>query len=319
MDKLAATGTNNSLAVSDSAREYITGSISANTRRAYDSDFQQFSAWCMQNNRTPLPSTPGTLADYFSYLAKEAGKRYSTIDRARAAIRFRHKLNDLPDPTANKLLSQVLSGIMRDLGTAKNKKTAVLTNDIKAMLNTLPAGILGIRNRALLLIGFAGAFRRSELVSITVENIENTAEGVRILLPRSKTDQDAAGRYVGINRGAKPDTCPVRALAAWLAAADITSGSVFRRIDRHGRVYDTTLTPQSVALVVKTAVEAAGLDPQQYSGHSLRAGLVTQAAISGASETNIMRQTGHRSADTVRGYVRIANIFKDNVSGLIGL
>lgn len=318
MKALAKIENKKTLAVSASVQDYISDSISDNTRRAYASDFRQYKAWCEKSGVQAIPAAPAVIAEYFAYLVS-IGKKYSTIDRARAAIRMAHETAGVDDPTSNKSVKLTLKGIRRNIGTAKTKKSPTLSNDIKAMVDTLPGGVTGIRNRALLLLGFAGAFRRSELAGITVENIENTAEGMKILLPKSKTDQDAAGRYVGIKRGSKPNTCPVRALAAWIASAGITSGSVFRRIDRHGHVFDSAITPQSVALVVKEAATAAGLDAKKYSGHSLRAGLVTQAAINGVSETNIMRQTGHKSHDTVRGYIRIANIFKDNVSGMIGL
>ena len=186
------------------------------------------------------------------------------------------------------------------------------------MCTMLPDTLIGKRDKALLLVGFAGGFRRSELVGVTVENIEETPEGIIIHLLKSKTDQEGKGRLVGIRRSDNPATCPVRALFAWVYTAGITSGPVFRAVDRHGMVKES-LTAQSIALVVKTACSAAGLDSAKYSGHSLRAGLVTQAAKNKASVIDIMRQTGHKSTETVNRYIRKANIFEDNVSGIIGL
>jgi len=317
-NKLARTDDYQDLALSTKVNEYIADSVSNNTKRAYASDFRQFSKWCLVSGLQALPATPTTCAAYFAYLV-QCGRKYSTIDRARAAIRMAHETAEAEDPTWHKSVKLTLKGIRRAIGTAPTKKAPTLSNDIRSMVDSLPDGVIGIRDRALLLLGFAGAFRRSELAGITVENLAQMSEGVKILLPKSKTDQDGSGRFVGINRGVNLATCPVRALVAWMNIAKIASGPIFRRIDRHGNIKKEAITPQTVALVVKRAATAAGLDAQKYSGHSLRAGFVTQGAMNGASETNIMRQTGHKSHDTVQGYVRIANLFKDNVSELLGL
>lgn len=317
---------NNTLAIKDNetgialisrANEYIADSVADNTKRGYSSDFHQFTIWCQSNSISPLPASPECVASYFSAMADD-GKKPSTIDRARAAIKMAHETAGASDPTGHRSVKQTLKGIRRKLGVAQDKKAPILANDIKAMVSTLPNNTIGLRDRALILIGFAGAFRRSEVAGLTVTDIQSTSEGIKIFLSRSKTDQEGGGRYVGITRGSNPDTCPVRALQSWIDAAGITSGAIFRRVDRHGNIKEA-ITPQSVALVVKRAAAAAGLDPAVYSGHSLRAGLVTQAAINGATESNIMRQTGHKSSDTVKGYIRIANLFKDNVSGIVGL
>ena len=316
-DSLVVANGNTGLALMDRAREYMADSIADNTKRGYASDFRAFEAWCKASGLQPLPADPATVASYFAAMAED-GRKASTIDRARAAIRMAHDVKGYADPTAHKHVKLALKGIRRNIGTAKGKKAPILHTDIKAMLAALPSGVIGVRDRALLLVGFAGAFRRSELVGIAVEHVEETAEGIKILLPKSKTDQEGQGRYVGIRRGTNPDTCPVRALAVWIEAAGITAGPIFRRVDRHGNVLEP-MTAQTVALVVKRAAAAAGLDPAKYSGHSLRAGFVTQGAINGATIANIMRSTGHKSTETVNGYIRIANIFKDNVSGMLGL
>ena len=299
------------------AKEYIADSVAQNTRRGYQSDYRRFALWCKTLGLHSIPASPESIASYLSYMA-DTGRKPSTIDRARAAIRMAHETAGLADPTNDRMVRLALKGIRRKLGTAKIKKSPVLTEDVIAMVSVLPENIMGIRDRALILIGFSGAFRRSELVGILLEHIEETPEGIKVLLPRSKTDQDGEGRYVGIKRGSVPATCPVRALRAWLDAAAITSGPVFRRVDRHGNVLEK-ISAQSVGLIVKRAVKAAGLDPTKYSGHSLRAGFVTQAAIAGATETNIMRQTGHKSHATLQIYIRIADLFKDNPSSMLGL
>lgn len=297
--------------------EYVGESISANTKKAYQSDYRQFESWCKAADFSALPATPAAVADYFSDMAK-SGAKASTISRRRAAIRLAHVSAGHADVTANALVRATLKGIKRSLGTAPDKKSPVLTNDVKAMVGTLDGSLKDLRDKALLLIGFTAGMRRSELVGIDVDHIEECAEGIRLLIPRSKTDQEGEGRVIGIARGSNPATCPVRALNAYLSAAVIETGSVFRSVNRHGQI-GGRLTAQSVALVVKASAKAAGLNPETYSGHSLRAGLVTQAAIAGVTAENIMRQTGHKSHNTVMGYIRIANVFSDNASGALGL
>lgn len=297
--------------------DFIEAAAADNTKRGYASDFRQFVAWCESAGVQALPADPVDVAAYFARLAQK-GRKASTIDRAKAAIRMAHETAGYGNPTGAAVVKVTVKGIRRRLGVAKAKKAPTLTVDVRAMLSTLPDSLQGRRDRALLLIGFAGAFRRSELAGLRVEDVTQTAEGVRILLPKSKTDQEGEGRYVGIKRGQNPATCPVRALADWLASAAVTAGPIFRAVDRHGNVKEA-LTAQSVALIVKRAVAAAGLDPAVYAGHSLRAGFVTQAYLSGASESNIMRQTGHKASETVRGYIRIASVFQDNASGQLGL
>jgi integrase len=187
------------------------------------------------------------------------------------------------------------------------------------MLRMLPDNLLGIRDRALLLTGFAGAFRRSELVSLDVADIQFTAEGLLITLRRSKSDQEGAGRQIAIPHGAHAETCTVRAVHAWLEAAAIIQGPIFKPVDRHGRISSQRLSAHAVALVVKRYAEPAGMCVSSFSGHSLRAGFVTSAARAGEPERRIMRQTGHKSIEMVLKYVRQANAFSDNAALALGL
>lgn len=303
--------------LSTQTSEFVGESIAANTKKAYQSDYHQFENWCKVAGVKALPATPAVVAEYFSHMAT-SGSKASTIDRRKAAIRLAHVSAGLNDVTNHSLVQATLKGIKRSLGTAPAKKSPVLTNDVKAMIDTLDDSLKGLRDKALLLVGFTAGMRRSEIVAIDTDHVEECVEGIRLLIPRSKTDQEGAGRVIGIRRGSNPATCPVRALNAYMTAAGIESGSVFRSINRHGQV-GGRLTAQSVALVVKASAKAAGLNPETYSGHSLRAGLVTQAAIAGVTAENIMRQTGHKSHNTVMGYIRIANVFSDNASGALGL
>lgn len=187
------------------------------------------------------------------------------------------------------------------------------------MLSVLPRSPLGIRDRAFLLLGFAGAFRRSELVDLDVIDIVVNPDGVIATIRRSKTDQEGASQKVGIPYGRRPDTCPVLALTAWLELAGITSGPIFRPITRHGAILPARLSDRSVARIVQRSTEAAGLDPTQFAGHSLRAGLATSAAMAGAEERDIMRQTRHRSVAVARRYIRDGSLFRNNAAATVGL
>jgi len=213
----------------------------------------------------------------------------------------------------------VFQGIRRAHGTAPDAKVAAVTADVRQMVDVCPSSLLGARNRALLLIGFAGAFRRSELVSLDVDDAQFTQDGLVVTLRRSKTDQEGEGRKVGLPYGSHPITCPVRALRAWLEQASITRGPIFRYVDRHGNVGSSRLTDQVVALVVKRCAVTAGLDAARYAGHSLRAGLATAAAEADVSERSIMAQTGHKSLPMVRRYIREGSLFKKNAAAQVGL
>jgi integrase len=212
-----------------------------------------------------------------------------------------------------------MKGIRRTLGTAPAQKSPTLIEDIRAMVQATDAGLIGLRDRALILLGFAGAFRRSELVGLEVADCSFAKDGLTVNLRRSKTDQDGAGRKVGIPYGGNPETCPVRNVQTWIGEAAITDGTLFRSINRHGQVRARGLGGIDVARVVKKLAERAGLDAAKYAGHSLRAGHATSAAIAGASERSIMNQTGHRSTAMVRRYIRDGSLFRENSGGKLGL
>jgi integrase len=187
------------------------------------------------------------------------------------------------------------------------------------MIARLPEGSLGLRDRALLLIGFSGAFRRSELVALDVSDVAFNREGLVVTIRRSKTDQESAGRKIGIPYGSNPATCPIRSLQDWLERSGIHEGPLFRPINRHGRMASVRLSGGAVAEIVKRYVEAVGLDATTFAGHSLRSGLATSAAMAGASERAIMAQTGHRSVNTVRRYIRDGSLFRENAVAVVGL
>jgi integrase len=217
------------------------------------------------------------------------------------------------------MVRNTLKGIKRTLGTATVQKAPALTADIRAMVDVTDAGLIGLRDRALILLGFAGAFRRSELVALDVSDLTFNRDGLTVTLRRSKTDQEGQGRKIGIPYGSNPDTCPVRTLRAWLEETAVTGGPVFVSLNRHGQVQPDRLSPVDIARVVKKLARRAGLDPAKYAGHSLRAGHATSAAASGASERSIMNQTGHKSVQMLRRYIREGSLFRENSAGKLGL
>ena len=291
------------------AAEYARAEKAEATRRAYRSDFELFRAWCAERHVSVLPASPESVA---AFLAHEAERqvRPSTIGRRVAAIRYAHKLSGLPLPTDDERVRATVRGIRRSLGAAPSKKMPATAERVIGMAPLAGTRRSAIRDRALLLIGFAGAFRRSELVALNLEDIEETPEGLRVTIRRSKTDQEGHGHVIAIPRGVI--ACPVTALKAWLEASGIAQGSVFRPVAKGGRIQATRLTDRSVADIVKAHAQRAGLDPKLFAGHSLRSGFLTSAAARGASIFKMADQSRHKSMDTLRGYVRDAEIFKDH-------
>ena len=301
------------------AEEFVRAAKAPATLRAYRSDWNHFSGWCDQHRLAALPASPETVAWYLTALA--ATHRPATMTRRLTAIGKAHQIAGHPSPATMQqpAVSETLKGIRRTLGTAQKAKAPLLTADVRRMVEALPDTLAGRRDRALLLLGFAGGFRRSELAALDVEDIVAKDDGLVVKLRRSKTDPEGQGRDVGIPYGSNPSTCPVRTLQAWKHAGGISEGPLFRGIDRHGRLGAARLHKDSIGLIVKRAAAAAGLDPASYAGHSLRAGLATQSYLNGAGELAIMRQTGHRSLEMVRRYIRDGSLFRDNPAGKLGL
>lgn len=306
--------------LAESARGYVASSKAEATRRAYHSDWQDFSAWCQVHDLPELPATAHTVSVYVVALA-EAGAKVATIQRRLAAISQAHQLaGHVPSPTSDWLVRQVTAGIRRSLGTAPTRKAAIATPELRRLLASCDRSTLaGQRDVALLLLGFAGGFRRSELVALDWEDLEESKDGLRVQLRRSKSDQEGHGREVGIPFGSHPETCPVRALRAWRQASGIESGPLWGAINRHDQLIRGRLSAQGVARIVKRACRRAGLEPERYAGHSLRSGLATAAAAGGAPERAIMRQTGHRSTEMVRRYIQAGTLFEENAAAYTGL
>jgi integrase len=274
-----------------------------------------FKAWCAKQQASPLPADSRTVAFYLT----DAATRYraTTLDLHLAAIAYAHRAAGLPIPTTHQAVREVRTGVRRTHGAAARGKAALMTEDLRRLVSLLDDSPVGLRDRALLLIGFAGAFRRSELVGLDVEDLEFTPRGIRVELRRSKTDQEAEGRPVGIPYGSVPETCPVQAVERWLAHVrsvlpGYDRGPLFLRLDAGRRIRLGRLSDRGVARVVQRWAERGGLDPLRFAGHSLRAGLATSAAAGGVSERAIMNQTGHRSLTMVRRYIRDGELFRDD-------
>jgi site-specific recombinase XerD len=297
------------------AINYAKAEKSPATRKAYATDFRLFKEWCDGKSAQSLPAAPETVAAFLA-AETEAGVRPSTLGRRVAAIRYAHRLASLATPTDAEGVKATLRGIRRSVGAARARKAPALAERVRAMIAASPDTLAGKRNQALILLGFAGAFRRSELVALDVADIEETDAGLRITIRQSKTDQDGEGATIAIARGTI--ACPVRALRAWLDAAGIESGALFRSVNKAGRVASGRLTDRSVATIVKAMAGSVGLDASTFSGHSLRSGFLTSAAANGASIFKMMDVSRHRSVDTLRGYVRDAELFKDHAgAGLL--
>jgi site-specific recombinase XerD len=298
-------------------QEYIRASKAANTLRGYKSDWRHFCGWCHGHGLCPVPSNPETVAVYIAECAEHL--KVGSIQRRLNAIAEAYKAAGQESPTHSSIVANTMKGIRRTKGTAPIQKAPTLTHDIRAMIDATDAGVIGARDRALILLGFAGAFRRSELVGFDAEDCVFGKDGLTMTLRKSKTDQNGVGRKIGIPYGSNPDTCPVRTNKSWLELAAIGTGPLFRAINRHGQVLAGRLSGIDVARVVKKLADRAGLDAANYAGHSLRAGHATSAAIAGASERSIMNQTGHRSVQMVRRYIRDGSLFRENSAGKLGL
>ena len=250
-----------------------------------------------------------TVAAYLASLAR-SGLKASTITRRCAGIRYMHRMAGFESATSSEAIKAVLAGIRRSIGTSVTRKAPATAEAIRAIIVDMPPSLCGLRDRALLVLGFAGALRRSELVALDVEDLEETAEGLLVRIGGSKTDQEGAGDFVSIPHGSR--LRPVSGVMAWLQAAGITEGPIFRSIKKGGSVTQERLSDRSVAQIVKRRAEAAGFDPSLFSGHSLRAGFVTSALHHGADILRVMDVTRHREVSTLKTYDRRAKAFKQH-------
>jgi site-specific recombinase XerD len=293
----------------DATMAYAEAEKAAATRTAYAADWRDFASWCAARGATSLPAHVGIVAAYLSWLA-ESGRKASTIGRRAAAIGHQHKLAGHVPPTGQEGVRAVLRGIRRTIGAAKAGKAPATADVLTTMLRLCPPTLAGSRDRALLALGFAGALRRSELVALEVVDLTETPDGLCVRIRRSKTDQEGAGTEIAIPRGYR--LRPVEAVQAWLAAAEISEGPLFRPVLKGGRIQSEPLSAFSAAQIVKRYAERAGLDPAAYAGHSLRSRFLTSAAESGASILKMIEVSRHKSVDVLRGYVRRADLFREH-------
>jgi site-specific recombinase XerD len=293
----------------EAAAEFLIAEKSAATQAAYRSDFRIFVSYCTARGLAAMPATAETVMGFLSAEAK-GGAKASTLGRRVAAIRYAHKLASHEPPTNGEAVKALMKGIRRTIGSAQVKKAPATADLLRTMLDICPDTLRGKRDRAVLALGFAGAFRRSELVALTVADLADAPDGYRVTIRRSKTDQEGQGQEIAIPRGAR--LRPVEAVQAWLSAAGITEGPVFRTITRGGHIGDVALAAEGVADLVKAYAKRVGLDASVFSAHSLRSGFLTSGAEAGASIFKLMEVSRHKSVDTLRGYVRRADLFRDH-------
>ena len=272
-----------------------------NTLRAYNADFRDFSAFCAKNGLNSLPSEPKIVSIYLTYLSSFS--KYSTLKRRLASIKVVHKLKGHYIDTKHPIIIENLMGIKRKMGVKQIAKKPLLINDLKIIINVIDQeknDLKRLQNKALLLVGFAGGFRRSELVSIEYDDLDFVTEGVKIVIKRSKTDQTGQGMIKAIPYFENKTYCPVTSLRNWINFLNIDKGKIFNISDK------------TVALIIKKYALLAGLDQKKYAGHSLRSGFATSTAETGADERSIMAMTGHKTTQMVRRYINESNLFKNN-------
>jgi integrase len=293
----------------EAVARYVRDSLAENTRRAYQSDLRHFESW-----GGSLPASAEIVAAYLAAHADQLS--VMTLVRRLASLSKAHQSRGPLNPIRSELVGATLRGIKRQRRRTPLQAKPLIRDDLLLVLDAMGNGLKDLRDRALLLIGFAAALRRSELVALDVTDVEHVRRGVVLNLPRSKTDQDGQGHNIAIPYG-RSRWCPVACLDAWSSASGVAESAIFRPVDRHGRVQPTRLSGEAVSILIRQRIAAAGLDPTGYSGHSLRAGLATSAAQAGVPAWRIKAQTRHASEATLAHYIRQAELFTDNAAGVL--
>lgn len=298
--------------------EISLSSQAENTRLSYAADWKNFTAWCASVCRAPLPASTDTVVLYVMDLLNR-GRRITTALRHTSGIKDRHRAAGLPIPDA-KEIQRFLTAAQRSRCEVPNQKRPISVDELGRMCGQLRGPEpYRLRNHAVLALGFASALRRCNLVALDVADVQFVDEGLTLQVRKEKQDQEAQGRVVGIVRGEHPETCPVRALEAWLRVRGTSPGPLFTHLVRGRRVLIRRLGPDRVGKIVKAAVAGIGLERAQYAGHSLRSGCITTAFESGADAVVVARHTGHRSLSSLRRYIRCSSPFRANCSGMLGL
>ena len=295
--------------------ENIKLSKSKNTIRAYKSDFIDFVNFCKKNSLKSLPADYKTVSIYITQLFKNKQK-LSSIKRKLVSISTIHKIKGFYIDIKNPIIVENFLGIRRQIGVAQKGKNPLTIENLKKIINSINSNELSsarkLRDKTILLIGFAGGFRRSELTNLNYEDLDFVNEGVKIKIKKSKTDQFGEGMIKAIPYFNNEEFCPVVNLKKMLKICEINGSGIFRRISKSGKILSNSLTDQNVALILKKYLTIAGLDNINFSGHSLRSGFATASAESGADERSIMNMTGHKSTEMVRRYIKESNLFKNN-------
>ena len=286
-----------------------------NTVRAYKSDFNDFGLFCAQNGFKSLPSEPKIVSLYLTHLSTRNIKM-STLKRRLVSIGVIHKLKGHYLDTKHPIIIENIMGIKRRKGSIQKGKKPLLIKSLKMIINVIDEynklDIVKLRDRSIILMGFSGGFRRSEIVSLDYDDLDFVSEGLKINLKRSKTDQFGEGSLKGLPYFDNTKYCPVLSLKNWIQVSNINSGPLFRRFSKNSKLLEKRLSDQTIALLIKKYLKLAGIENKNFSGHSLRSGFATSAAESGAEERSIMAMTGHKSSEMVRRYIKDANIFKNN-------
>jgi site-specific recombinase XerD len=318
--------------LTDDEAGYVEAARAANTLRGYRSDWREYTTWCTQHDALPMPAAPATVTGYLSDLAR-AGAKVGTMSRRLSAIKFAHQMHNQPDPTRNARVVAVWEGIRRTHGAPPEQAAPLMPPELFDVLDACPTtktwrtpgrldepDLAGARDRALLLVGFVAALRRSELAALTQDQVAEHPNGLVLTLPRSKTNQTGEQvELVVLPRAGNPARCPVTALTGWTRLAGITDGPLFRPVGKNNQATARPLHPESINTLIQNSVVRAGLDPSPYSAHSLRAGFVTYAHLRGASDRAIAHQTRHRSLATLGAYVRVQQAWTDNAATTLGL
>lgn len=284
-------------------RELLRESLAANTRRGYSSDLAVFGRW-----GGVVPTDPATVTRFIADLSNTHA--VASISRMLSALSKAHRSGGYGDPTTAEVVKATMAGVRRTYGVAQRQARPILRDDLFAMLDRLEKRPKDVRDRAMLLLGFATAARRSELVALNIDDVEVSVRGLVVTVRRSKTDQEGYGRQIAVPPG-RTRHCPVAAFREWVDFAQLKSGPIFRGLDKHGNILDHRVSGEAVTHVIKSRLADAGYDPTGFSGHSLRAGFVTAAAMAGAASYKIRETTGHRSDASMSRYLRQVHLFDD--------
>jgi site-specific recombinase XerD len=316
----------------DEEKAYVAAARAANTLKGYRSDWAEWCSWCAQEHLDPLAGDAAAISKYLVFLAG-AGAKVGTMARRLSAMRFAFKMRGLADPTGAARVVAVWEGIRRTQGAPPDQAAPLMPPELLDVLDACPTiktwatpgrppepDLAGARDKALLLVGFVGALRRSEIVALDFDHVNDHPNGLVVTIPRSKTNQEGIEpELVVLPFGPNPARCPVRALQSWAELADVSSGPVFRPVSTGNQALARRLAPHAVNYLVAGAIKRAGIDPLPYSAHSLRAGFVTYAHLRGASDRAIAHQTRHRSMATLGQYVRVHEAWQDNAATQLGL